>query len=61
MLHNLIALQSCYLDSKLTDQGIARCAEAGEELMHHAIFNQVYVSPVRRTIETAVHTLKNHP
>ena len=48
------------IDCSLTELGIQECLKAGQ----HALkipFEEVWISPLRRTLETAFHIFKNHP
>ena len=48
------------VDARLTREGIQQCQVAAEHA-HQIDFKQVYVSPLRRTMETAYHIFKDRP
>jgi phosphohistidine phosphatase SixA len=45
----------------LTPEGVAKCKNAQASLLEYDLDPFVLCSPYRRTIETAVHMLKEHP
>jgi len=49
------------IDSLLTQEGLKQCAEKVSELSAHDFDDTVYVSPLRRTIQTACLLVKDHP
>ena len=49
-----------YIDSQLTQQGIKQCEDASEHV-NKIDFKYLFVSPLRRTIETTYYTFRNHP
>jgi len=49
-----------YIDSQLTEQGIKQCEDASEHV-NKIDFRYLFVSPLRRTLETTYYTFRNHP
>lgn len=47
-------------DCKLSEKGIQQCTEAASHAKNYN-FVEVYISPLRRTMETAYHIFKDHP
>ena len=50
-----------YRDTPLTDNGVEQLKSTALECCHSLEFDTVLVSPLRRTVQTAVHLFEDHP
>ena len=49
------------MDSRLTDSGIKMAEDGLNQIVNEKLHPIVFVSPLRRTVETACNMLKHHP
>ena len=54
-------MQAKFIDDVLTEEGTEMCANALPSIQDLTLHGKVFVSPFRRTIQSACHLLKNHP
>ena len=54
-------MQAKFIDDVLTDEGKEMAANTLPSIQDLTLHGKVFVSPFRRTIQTACHLLKNHP
>lgn len=55
-----LRVDTSYYDVNLHKIGVLQC-ESNQEQLNKVNFKTVFVSPMRRTLQTAIHMFKNHP
>ena len=55
------AMAAEYIDAKLSEKGCTQCAARFSEIAGAKLHGRVFVSPFRRTLQTACELLKDHP
>ena len=54
-------MQAQFIDDVLSQAGEGMCSNAYQNIEDLTLHSKVFVSPFRRTIQSACHLLKNHP